>query len=73
MISPYYEGRLSAVIRIDNNRCCGCGHCQFIRTVLPLLRSIDGVDYYEDPRPEDQKFVENMIAECWASAISIEK
>lgn len=73
MVSLHYVGRLSAVIKIDNNRCCCCGHCQFIRMVLPLVKSIDGVDYYEDPRPEDEKFVENMVMECWANAISIEK
>ena len=60
------------MIKIDNSLCCCCGHCQFIRMALPLVKSIDSVDYYEDPRPEDRNFVEKIIMECWASAISLE-
>ena len=42
--------------------------------VLPLFKSENGVDYYEDPsRPEDQKFIENIALECWGQAITIEK
>ena len=62
------------MIKIDNSRCCCCGHCQFIRMVLPLFKSENGVDYDEDPsRPEDQKFIENIALECWGQAITIEK
>ena len=35
--------------------------------------TVDGVEYHENPRPEDRNFVENMIMECWASAITIEE
>ena len=61
-----------SMIKIDNNLCCGCGHCQFIRFTLPLVKTIDDVEYHEDPRPEDRNFVDNIIMECWASAISKE-
>lgn len=60
------------MIKINNDLCCGCGHCQFIRFTLPLVKTVEHVDYYEDPRPEDRKFVENIVMECWASAMSIE-
>lgn len=64
---------VSFMIKIDNNLCCGCGHCSWIRFGLPLVKTVDGVEYHEDPRPEDRNFVENMIMECWASAITIEE
>ncbi len=57
------------MIRIDNERCCGCGHCQSIRMTLPLVKSVDLVDYHEDPRPEDRDFVEKIMLECWSQAI----
>ena len=60
------------MIKINNDLCCGCGHCQFIRFTLPLVKTVGRVDYYEAPRPEDRKFVENIVMECWASAMSIE-
>ena len=60
------------MIKIDNERCCGCGHCQFVRMTLPLVRSEESVDFYEDPRPEDRQFVENIIMECWSAAISFD-
>lgn len=61
------------MIKINNNLCCCCGHCQAIRFGLPLIKVVDGIEYHEDPRPEDRKFVENIIMECWSSAISIEE
>ena len=64
------------MIKIDNSRCCCCGHCQFIRMVLPLFKSENGVDYYEDPsRPEDQKFIDSesdLRAEARAQFNAIE-
>ena len=65
------EGYL--MIKINNNLCCGCGHCSWIRFGLPLIKTIDGIEYHEDPRPEDTNFVENLIMECWSSAISWDK
>ena len=43
------------MIKINNDLCCGCGHCQFIRFTLPLVKTVGRVDYYEDPRPEDRQ------------------
>ena len=57
------------MIRIDLNNCCCCGHCQFVRMNLQLIKSVDGVDYYEDPRPEDQLYVGKYIAGCPTGAI----
>ena len=60
------------MIKINNDRCGGCGHCSFIRFSLPLVRSEPGADFYENPGEEDRRYVENIIMECPAAAITIE-
>lgn len=61
---------LQHMIKINTEQCCCCGACQSIRFTLPLIKSTGGCLYYEDPRPEDRAFVEKVILDCWASAIS---
>ena len=60
------------MITINNELCCCCGHCMFIKMNLHLLKTIDRVDYYGGPRPEDVNFVEKIVMDCWASAIKYE-
>ena len=60
------------MIRIDNDRCCCCGHCQFIRMTLPVVKSVNGVDYFEDPRPEDIPYIQKMVSECWTGALEMD-
>ena len=71
MIRLSAGGEVLFMIKINNNLCCGCGHCSWIRFGLPLIKTADGVEYHEDPRPEDRSFVENLITECWSSAITV--
>lgn len=63
--------RGDSMICIHNDRCCCCGHCQFIRFSLPLVKTVGDLEYHEDPRPEDMKFVENIAMECQCSAIEV--
>jgi ferredoxin len=59
------------MIRIDRNRCVGCGHCEFVRMNLPRTKIEEGVEYYEDPCLEDRQIVENAISDCWGRCVEI--
>lgn len=59
------------MVIINKENCVGCGGCQFVRMALTCIKD-DGVwQFYENPKPEDMKYVENAIAECPASSIII--
>ena len=58
------------MIKIKNDQCCCCGACQSLRFSMPVIKTIDGCDYYEDPRPEDREFVSKIMADCWSQAIT---
>ncbi len=61
------------MVIIEKQSCIGCGRCQFVRFSLNSIKD-DGVwECYEDPRPEDMKFVENAMAECPANAILVKE
>lgn len=61
------------MIVIDRKRCVGCGKCATLRMVLYCLTDSDDVEMYQDPEPQYEEFVHNVIKECWAGCVYLYK